>query len=105
MAYKHREGSEAFAKQWDEAVERGTDTLEDTAMARAMNKSDLLMIFMLKALRPHKYNDKLTVTSNININVQKASEELRSLPRGKLLEAMALLQAPTIDNVSEENAD
>jgi hypothetical protein len=50
--YKHRGNSEAFAGAWDDAVETGTDELEDEAFRRAKEDSDTLLIFMLKARRP-----------------------------------------------------
>src|SRR5579883_342376 len=74
-AYDWRAADEAFGKAWDEALERGTDVLEDEAVRRASEGtlrpvfqggkkvgtvreySDLLLIFMLKARRPDKYRD------------------------------------------------
>lgn len=104
MVFKHREGDAAFAKQWDDAIEQSVDTLEDQAINRAMNRSDTLMIFMLKALRPHKYGDKLNVTNNVNITVQKAREELAGVPKEQLLASLAALEAPTIDSEAGETS-
>ena len=55
--YQWREKDAAFAKRWADSVEAGTDTLEDIATERAKDKSDLLMIFLMKARRPEKYRD------------------------------------------------
>jgi hypothetical protein len=63
-AYRWRSEDPEFAEAWDRAIDEGTDRLEDIAMARASEKSDVLMIVMLKARRPEKYQDvgKLRVT-------------------------------------------
>jgi len=39
-------------------LETGTDVLEDIALQRAKDKSDTLLIFLLKACRPGKYKDR-----------------------------------------------
>lgn len=56
--YDWRKRDAAFAAAWDDAIETGTDNLEDEARRRAMSTSDTLMIFMLKARRPGKYKDR-----------------------------------------------
>src|SRR5690242_20573713 len=56
--YLARANDPEFAAAWDEAVERGTDVLEDEAVKRARNSSDTLMIFLLKARRPDKFKDR-----------------------------------------------
>ncbi len=76
-AYQWRTEDEAFAKAWDEAVEEGTDRMEDEAYRRAVQGttkpvyqqgrkvgevqefSDTLMIFMLKGRRPEKFKDRV----------------------------------------------
>jgi hypothetical protein len=42
---------------WDAARESGTDLLEDCARRRAIERSDTLLIFLLKARRPHVYRE------------------------------------------------
>jgi len=79
-AYDWREADKAFAKAWDDAIEEGTDRLEDEAHRRARDGtqkpiyqggkrvgvineySDTLMIFLLKARRRSKFGDKQEVT-------------------------------------------
>jgi hypothetical protein len=74
--YRWRKESDEFAKAWDEAAERGTDTLEDEAIRRAFDGvdrpvfqggrevgrireySDTLLIFLLKGRRPAKYREQ-----------------------------------------------
>lgn len=64
--YLIREKDPEFAKAWDDAVEAGTDYLEDVATARAVEKSDFLMALMLKARRREKYSDKAEVKQEIS---------------------------------------
>ncbi len=61
-AYDWRAADEDFAQAWAAAVESGVDLLEDTAKARALEKSDRLMEILLKAKRPKEYRDRLAVT-------------------------------------------
>lgn len=74
--YNWREADPHFAEAWDEALELGTDALEDEAIRRALHGtdkpvyqggkrvgavrefSDTLLIFMLKAKRPEKYKER-----------------------------------------------
>jgi len=71
--YSYRATDPDFAAAWDEALEIGLDALEDEAMRRAREGveepvfqgglccghvrrySDLLLIFLLKSRRPHRY--------------------------------------------------
>ena len=57
-AYDWRGDDEDFAAEWSDAVETGTDVLEDVAIRRAIDGSDTLLIFMLKARRPEKFKDR-----------------------------------------------
>jgi hypothetical protein len=59
-AYEWRNTDEQFKKDWDDALEAGTDTLEDVAKKRAKRQSDTLLIFLLKARRPDKYKDRVS---------------------------------------------
>ena len=58
-AYTHRRDDPEFAAEWAEALESATDDLEAEARRRAMDSSDTLMIFLLKAHRPDKYREKV----------------------------------------------
>lgn len=50
-----------FAQATTEAIERGTDVLEDVARTRAVKQSDTLLIFLLKARRPEKFKENVNV--------------------------------------------
>lgn len=97
-AYDLRNEDEDFAKAWDEAVEAGTDALEDEAVRRAKDGvskpvfykgmacgeiqeySDSLLMFTLRARRPEKYreNVKLEVggLADLAERLQRAKERL-----------------------------
>ena len=65
--YKH---NPVFKDHWDEAVEEACDRLEEIARRRAVSMSDTLLIFLLKAHRPHKYRE----TSPIQMSVPAAQQ-------------------------------
>jgi hypothetical protein len=70
-AYNNRKRDPEFAKQWDQAYEEYVDYLEEVCGERAARDekpSDLLMMFRLKAERPHKYRDNYQAGPNI-VNV------------------------------------
>jgi len=81
-AYFERSKDPEFARQWAEALDRGVDALEDTAMKRAYEGSDTLLIFLLKGRRPERYRE---VLKTIQVNVtpeqleQMSDDELDTL--------------------------
>ena len=77
-AYRTRNRSKAFRRSWEEALEQAMDLLEGEARRRATGikrdvwyagevvgeesvYSDTLLIFLLKAHRPHLYRDNVKV--------------------------------------------
>ena len=62
--YAARERDEDFAKAMDDAIESGTDRLEDIGYRRACRSSDRLLTFLLEARRPDKYK-KRTQTEHV----------------------------------------
>jgi len=64
-AYKARSRSPAFAEQWEDALEEGADALEDEAFRRAMNGSDSLLMFLLRAKRPAVYRDNVRMEHDL----------------------------------------
>src|ERR1043165_2710618 len=59
-----------FAELVNQAMEDATALLEAEAHRRAMEGSDLLLIFILKARNPNKYRDKPTEVNNKTINLK-----------------------------------
>jgi len=56
--YRWKDEDKAFAAAWEEALDAGIERLEDAAYKRALDGSDTLMIFLLKAKRPTVYADR-----------------------------------------------
>lgn len=56
--YDWRESDPAFAKLADEALEMGTDKLEDSATRQALQGNTTLMVLLLKARRREKYTER-----------------------------------------------
>jgi hypothetical protein len=57
QAYGARERVPAFATAWDVALEDACDLLEAMARKRALEASDGLLMFLLRAHRPQVYRD------------------------------------------------
>lgn len=95
-AYDMREADAEFAARWQDAIEDGSDLIEDEALRRAVEgvlepvvsqgriaknddgsllyvrkHSDTLMTQILKARRPEKYRERFEAThaGSVNINV------------------------------------
>ncbi len=85
--YRLRESDPDFAEAWDDALEAGTDLIEDEALRRATKGtlkpvfhkgehvgdireySDTLTIFLLKGRRPDKYRDNAKVEHSGEIGI------------------------------------
>lgn len=80
-----RAQDENFQQDYLDAIEAGTDFIEDVAVQRALTKSDALMAMILKARRPEKYDrgSKLELSGGISVEGAKS----------KLLNKIARLQA------------
>lgn len=57
--YKARKTSKTFAEQFEEAREYLADDLEAVAVGRARERSDTMLIFLLKGLKPDTYADRV----------------------------------------------
>jgi hypothetical protein len=55
---RERQRSERFALAWADAEQEITDALEAEAYRRALDGSDRLLMFLLRALRPEKYSER-----------------------------------------------
>lgn len=56
--YEWRESDPEFVRLADEAIETGTDVLEDSALRQAKSGNTTLMVLLLKSRRPDKYKDR-----------------------------------------------
>ena len=98
-----RDSDPDFAADWEEAVEEGTDFIEDVATERAMKKSDPLMLAILKARRPDKYDRGSGKAVEVNINVEGSKAKL--LNRIARLQAAGQLPAGSGEEVTEASGD
>ena len=62
--YDMLQKDEQFRGRVDEALDESVERLEQIARDRAEAGSDLMLIFLLKALRPHKYREKPAIINN-----------------------------------------
>jgi len=86
-AYEHRAENPAFAAAWDETLEVAVDALEAAAFKRAGKESDQLLIFLLKAHRPERYADRLTI-------IRKAADEVKRADTADLLALLGYQREP-----------
>jgi hypothetical protein len=56
-SYHYKRTDEKFAALWDQALDIAADTLEDEARKRAFAGSDVLLMFLLKGIRPQKWRE------------------------------------------------
>jgi hypothetical protein len=73
--YSWRHKDPEFRKAWDALESETTKTLEETVYQRALNGSDTLAIFLLKARRPSVYRESLNVKHGGKVGVAVEIEE------------------------------
>lgn len=100
--YEWRAADEAFAKAWDDALEEGSDILEDEALRRAVHGvsrqvaigsgprqkivdlveySDVLLIFLLKARRPERFRENVHVRTEGVVTVAMIAQAREKLAK------------------------
>jgi hypothetical protein len=81
-SYQCRERDPEFAADWDAAYQEGiqgrTDVLEAALWQRAQAKSDLLLIFALKALKPDVYGDRAKIDLTHHVNRDEVASAFRA---------------------------
>ena len=80
--YTTMQKDEGFREQVEQAQEESVERLEAVARARAEAGSDLLLMFLLKALKPEKYREQYRATISrspenyiIDLGAVSSSEE------------------------------
>lgn len=66
--YTHKQNNAEFSRLWDEAIEQAADTLEDEARKRAFAGSDVLLMFLLKGLRPQRWRESRASMAPAELN-------------------------------------
>jgi len=85
-AYQCKAADPDFKQRWINAWEAGIDELEAEAHRRAMEGSDILLIFMLKGNRGKKYRDRVSLENpdgtpaSFTLNIARAREPDAELP-------------------------
>jgi hypothetical protein len=75
--YDWRDRDPAFAARWDEAFDEGTDHLEDLALKGAEQGSERLLLALLKARRPERYQRmQVEHSGSLEVMLRHASETL-----------------------------
>lgn len=98
--YNERKNDKAFKAEWEAALEASTYNLEDEAYRRATDGSDTMLIFLLKARNPAKYNDRLKIESatvNVNHSLDYTKLTINEL---KKLRELASKAETTLDTTS-----
>jgi hypothetical protein len=76
-AYDTRRADPAFAALWDQALDHAADLLEDEARKRAFNGSDVLLMFLLKGIRPQKWRESRATIPPAELNKMIEAELAR----------------------------
>jgi hypothetical protein len=85
--YLWRATDPAFAAKWERSLEMGIDALEDECIQRAMDGSDMLLTFMLRARRPDKFRDCRSLDVHGN-----SGDIFRRMPTDELRERLDQLR-------------
>jgi hypothetical protein len=90
----------AMANAIESGIGELKTSLRRTQVQMALSGNVPLLIWLGKQCLgqsdKHEQNNK----TEINVTVQRATEELRNIPRGQLLEALRVMEAPVIENDS-----
>jgi hypothetical protein len=71
--YDWRDRDPKFAARWDEAFDEGTDRLEDLALQGAEQGSERLLLALLKARRPERYQRMQVEHTGLEVMLDQAA--------------------------------
>jgi hypothetical protein len=91
--YKRAQADPEFAASWLRSREDAVDGLEAECRRRALNGSDALLTFLLRAERPSKYRDRVEVTLDLRHEASKIAISLGIDVEEMIIEAERLLAA------------
>jgi hypothetical protein len=78
--YRRAGRDPAFAEAWAAAEQDAIDTLEGEARRRALNGSDGLLMFLLRAHRPERYRDSIDVRLDVRREAERIAAKLGMNP-------------------------
>jgi hypothetical protein len=85
-SYHYKRTDEKFAALWDQALDIAADSLEDEARKRAFAGSDVLLMFLLKGIRPQKWRESRATIPPAELN-RLIEVELKRLQAAKELDS------------------
>lgn len=97
-----KEQNPAFALAMDQGYSQMKQSLRHAQVQMALNGSAAMLIWLGKQHLGQSDKQVSETTTQINITVQRAMDELRNIPRDQLLSAQALLNAPAVEVVENE---
>jgi hypothetical protein len=76
-AYDWRDRDPQFSARWDEAFDEGTDRLEDLALRGAEQGSERLLLALLKARRPERFQRvQIEHSGSLEVMLDQAAHSL-----------------------------
>lgn len=91
------QSSPAFREAVDRGWSKARMSLRQKQLEVALAGNATMLIWLGKQYLSQKDKQEIENKGEISISIQRAMEELRSIPKGQLLAAQALLQAPMIE--------
>jgi hypothetical protein len=73
-AYEHYRTQPEFAAEWEDSLNAAIEMLEAEVWQRAKKRSDLLAIFLLKAHKPERYQERYQ-QANLNLNLNELTDD------------------------------
>jgi hypothetical protein len=98
--YNWRNKDKKFASDMAAALDNSTQILEDEAYRRAMGKSDLLLMFLLKSRDP-KYRDRQE--TNLNVDITISNQIIEARKRSKLVNGEQLEPCRNLNNNQQQD--
>jgi len=89
--YKRAQADQAFGAAWLRAREDAVDGLEAECRRRALNGSDALLTFLLRAERPDKYRDRVDVRLDLRHEAARIATRLGVDVEATIAEAERIL--------------
>lgn len=84
--YRWRSKDQNFAEQWDSIIHNHVlPKLEQTAIRRAIDGSDLMLIFLMKAYDRDRYDDKIVMANRGHIKPPKATRVIIEDAGGRVI--------------------
>lgn len=101
---KQVDNNPAFAMAIEQGYTDMKHSLRRAQLAMALSGSAAMLIWLGKQHLGQSDKQEVENNTTININVQRAMDELRNIPKDQLLAAQALLSAPALEHEPIENS-